>query len=96
MPEARTKNYKSDLPETETRLKEILSDQTAVVFAVVDVRLEKLAKRCPEKFNQLTTTLDKFLKSLTDFEEEEESKFLNEESRARKAVIREKLGVSLD
>lgn len=30
----------------------------------------KLEKRWLEKFNQLTTTLDKFLKRFTDFEEE--------------------------
>jgi hypothetical protein len=44
--------------------------------------------------NQLITTLDKFLERLTDFEEE--FKFLKEDLKRVKAVIREKLGVSLD
>ncbi len=56
--------------------------------------MEKLEKRWPEKFNQLTTTLDKFLKRFTDFEEE--FKFLTEDLKRVKAVTRDKLGVSLD
>jgi len=56
--------------------------------------MEKLEKRWLEKFNQLTTTLDKILKRLTDFEEE--FKFLKEDLKRVKAVIRDKLGVSLD
>ena len=56
--------------------------------------MEKLEKRWLEKFNQLTTTLDKILKRLTAFEEE--FKFLKEDLKRVKAVIRDKLGVSLD
>jgi hypothetical protein len=56
--------------------------------------MEKLEKRWPEKFNQLTTTLDKFLKRFTDFEEG--LKFLTEDLKRVKAVTRDKLGVSLD
>ena len=56
--------------------------------------MEELEKRWLEKFNQLTTTLDKFLKRITDFEEE--FKFLKEDFKRVKAVIRDKLDVSLD
>ena len=49
--------------------------------------MEKLEKRWLEKFNKLTTTLDKFLKRLTT---------LKEDLKRVKAVIRDKLGVSLD
>jgi hypothetical protein len=42
----------------------------------------KLEKRWLERFNQLTTTLDKFLKRFTDFEEE--FKFLKETSSAQR------------
>ena len=56
--------------------------------------MEKLEKRWFEEFNQLTTTLDKFLKRLTDFAEE--FKFLKEDLKRVKAVIRDKLFVSLD
>jgi len=47
-----------------------------------------------QKLDELTTTLDKFLKRVTDVEEE--FIFLKEDLRRVKAVIREKLGVSLD
>ncbi len=47
-----------------------------------------------QKLDDLTTTLDKFLKRLTDVEGE--FVFLKEDLRRVKAVIREKLGVSLD
>jgi hypothetical protein len=50
-------------------LDERLAVQELKILAGVDRRLEKLDKRWLEKFNQLTTTLDKFLKCLTDFEE---------------------------
>ena len=53
----------------------------------------KLEKRWLEKFNQLATTLDKFLKRFTDFEEE--FKF-SQDLKLVKAVTRDKLGVSLD
>lgn len=56
--------------------------------------MEKLEKRWLEKFNQLTRTLDKFLNRLTDFEGK--FKFLKEDLKRVKAVIRDKLGVSLD
>ncbi len=109
MPNPKKKNHQSDGPLSEARLEELLSGQTTVILeavyerlgvqevkilAGVDKRLEKLEKRWLEKFNQLTTTLDKFLKRLTDFEEV--FKFLKEDLKHVKAVIREKLGVSLD
>ena len=56
--------------------------------------MEKLEKRWLEKFNQLTRTLDKFVNRLTDFEGK--FKFLKEDLKRVKAVIRDKLGVSLD
>ena len=42
----------------------------------------------------LTKTLDKFLKRLTDIEEE--FTFMKEDLKRVKAVLREKLGVTLD
>jgi len=108
MPNPKKKNHQSDGPLSEARLEELLSGQTTVILeavyerlgvqevkilAGVDKRLEKLEKRWLEKFNQLTTTLDKFLKRLTDFEEV--FKFLKEDLKHVKAVIREKLGISL-
>ena len=75
-------------------IKEEFALREVKILSAVDRRLEKLEKRWLEKFNKLTTTLDKFLKRLTDFEEEFE--FLKKDLKRVKAVIREKLGVSLD
>ena len=47
-----------------------------------------------QKLNDLTTTLDKFLKRVTDVEQE--FTFMKEDLKRVKAVIRDKLGVSLD
>ncbi len=104
-----TQKHNSTQPLTEPRMEELLSAQTSVILEAVDERLaaheikivtsvdkrlEKLEKRWLEKFNQLTTTLDKFLKRLLDLEDE--LTFLKKDLNRVKAVIREKLGVSLD
>ena len=96
-------------PLTEARLEELLVDQTRVlldavdeklaaqnvaILSAVDKRLEKLEERWLEKFNKLTTTLDKFLKRMTDMEEE--FVFMKNDVNRIKAVLREKLGVALD
>ena len=47
-----------------------------------------------EKLNSLTNTLDRFLKRLTDTEEE--FVFMKHDVNRIKAVLREKLGVVLD
>lgn len=77
-----------------THLGEELTAQEVRILGAVDKRLEKLETRFMQKLNKLTTTLDKFLKRLTDFEEEFE--FLKQDLKRLKTVIREKLGVSLD
>jgi len=58
-------------------IKEELAVQEVRILAAVDKRLEKLEERFMEKLNELTTTLDKFLKRLTAVEQE--FKFLKED-----------------
>jgi len=65
-----------------------------VSIAAVDKRLEKMELRFAKSLDELTKTLDKFLKRVTDIEEE--FIFMKEDLRRVKAVLREKLGVSLD
>lgn len=48
-----------------------------------------MEQRLTEKLNELTTTLDKFLKRVTDLEEE--FTFIEEDLRRVKAVLRQKL-----
>jgi predicted Zn-dependent peptidase len=50
--------------------------------------------RFDKSLDELTKTLDKFLKRLSDIEEE--FTFMKEDLKRVKAVLREKLGVALD
>ncbi len=82
------------LEAVDQRLKEGFATQEVRILSAVEKRLEKLEVRFMKKLNELTNTLDKFLKRLADIEEE--FKFLKEDLKRVKAVIREKLGVTLD
>lgn len=107
MPKSNRKH--NSAPLTQAMLEKLLVDQTRVILnavdeklavqngkilSAVDKRLEKLEERWLEKFNKLTTTLDKFLKRMTDMEEE--FTFMKNDVSRIKAVLREKLGVSID
>ncbi len=109
MPKSHPKKNQHSGPVTETRLEELLSEQTSVILqavdehfvaqeirilAAVDKRLEKMEERFAKSLDELTRTLDKFLKRLSDIEEE--FTFMKEDLKRVKAVLREKLGVSLD
>ncbi|HMB84483.1 MAG TPA: hypothetical protein VKI40_10595 [Terriglobales bacterium] len=84
----------SRLAPQEVRSNERLESRLAAQEIRFNAKLEKLEGRFMQKLDELTTTLDKFLKRVTDVEEE--FIFLKEDLRRVKAVIREKLGVSLD
>ena len=53
-----------------------------------------MEERFTKSLNELTKTLDKFLKRMTDMEDEFE--FMKADINRMKTVIREKLGVSID
>jgi hypothetical protein len=76
------------------RIEERFSAQNIAILTAVDKRLEKLEQRFMEKLNSLTNTLDHFLKRLTDTEEE--FVFMKHDVNRIKAVLREKLGVTID
>ena len=59
-----------------------------------NIRLEKMEARFAKSLDELTKTLDKFLKRLSDIEEE--FIFMKADLNRVKAVLREKLGVVLD
>ena len=61
-------------------------------FDAVDKRIEE--QRFMEKLNSLTSTLDHFLKRLTDTEQE--FIFMKNDMKRIKAVLREKLGVAIE
>lgn len=63
-------------------------------FDAIDRRFDKLEQRFMQKLNSLTNTLDHFLKRITDMEEE--FTFMKHDVNRIKAVLREKLGVTLE
>ena len=78
---------------TGKEVEKLLSQQTVVILNAVDDNLRKMEFRINQKIDRLTTTLDKFLKRLTDIEDEFE--IMKADINRLKKVIREKLGVEL-
>jgi len=81
-------------------IKKILDDQTTVIISAVDekisrldIKISKLEIKVDKRFDQLVTTLDKFLKRLADLEDE--FAMMKLDVNRLKRVIREKLGVDL-
>ena len=62
------------------------------IVADVDKKLVAMELRINQKFDKLTTTLDKFLKRLTDLEDEFE--IMKHDISQLKKIIQEKLGVN--
>ncbi len=96
-------------PATKREIEKLLSQQADAILRAVDERLglqevaiisrmEKQFERSDRNFSirldRLMTTLDRFLKRLTDFEDEFE--ILKREVSRMKAAIRDKFGVTID
>jgi hypothetical protein len=77
-------NWRDDAPELDSRVQE----------RRFNVQLEKMEERSARRFDELTKTLDRFLKRLSDIEEE--FTFMKADLNRVKAILREKLGVVLD
>ena len=86
MPQKQSKNLIKEIEK-------LLNQQTTVILSAVDEKLKRSEERFNKKIEKLTTTLDKFLKRLTDMEDEFEVMKLD--INRLKKVIREKLGVDL-
>lgn len=84
------KNFESI---TKKELEIMLSEQTNVILNAVDGKLRNMEARFNQKLDSLMTTLDNFLKRLTDFEEE--FTIMKADIDRVKTVIKEKLGVEL-
>ncbi len=79
------------------KIEQLLSEQTAVILGAVDDRFRTVNKRLSrleQQYERLLRTLDSFLKRVTDMEEE--FTFMKEDLKRVKAILREKLGVTLD
>jgi archaellum component FlaC len=78
---------------TKKDIQELLVEQTTVILDAVDERIKALDLKFTDKFDKLTTTLDNFLKRMTDIEDEF-TMMRNDINRIKK-TIKEKLGVEL-
>lgn len=93
--------YKKTQKSSELKgVEKLLNEQTSVILSAVDAKMSKLEKRIDkleikidQRFNQLITTLDKFLKRLTNLEDE--FVMMKLDINRMKKIIREKLGVDL-
>ena len=74
-------------------VKGLLAEQTAIILDAVDQKIKSLDLSFNQKLDNLITTLDSFLKRMTDMEEEF-TMMRHDLSRVKK-VIKEKLGVDL-
>ena len=72
-------------------VKELLAEQTVVILDAVDEKIKALDLKFSQKFDNLTTTLDNFLKRMTDIEDE--FTMMKHDLNRMKKVIKEKLGV---
>jgi hypothetical protein len=99
------KPRKSIQAVTKGEMEQLLADQASMILNAVgenlsaqerrfNIRLEKMEERFANRLDELTKTLDKFLKRLSDIEEE--FTFMKADLNRVKAVLREKLGVALD
>jgi len=85
---------------TKKDIQELLSEQTTVILTAVDEKTSSLEEKIKaldlkfsEKFDKLTTTLDNFLKRMTDIEDE--FAMMRADINRVKEVIKQKLGVDL-
>jgi Zn-dependent M32 family carboxypeptidase len=86
---------------TKKEIEKLLKEQTRVILDAFDEKIlgleKKIAKleiKMERRFDQLITTLDKFLKRLTDLEDE--FTVMKAEIRKIKEVLKEKLGVEIE
>jgi predicted nucleic acid-binding Zn-ribbon protein len=86
---------------TKKEIEKLLKEQTRVILDAVDEKVSGLEKKIAKleikmerRFDQLITTLDRFLKRLTDLEDE----FTIMKAKIRKIeeVLKEKLGVEIE
>jgi restriction endonuclease S subunit len=86
---------------TKKEIEKLLKEQTRVILDAVDEKVSELEKKIAKleikmerRFDQLITTLDRFLKRLTDLEDE----FTIMKAKIRKIeeVLKEKLGVEIE
>lgn len=81
------------LVKTEARMDQKLIEMEIRLNARMDKKILEMEERMNQKFDKLTTTLDKFLKRVSDTEDEME--IMKLDIIRLKKVIKEKVGVDL-
>jgi len=93
MEQVTKKDIQELLSEHTAKIEKRLTEQTDVILTAVDEKIKALDLKFTEKFDKLTTTLDNFLKRMTDIEQE--FAMIREDIKRVKKVIKEKLGVDI-
>lgn len=75
------------------QIQELLDQQTTVILGAVDEKLSQTELRINEKIEKLTTTLNAFLKRMTDIETEFD--IMKAEINRMKKALKEKLNVEI-
>ena len=99
------KSKKSIQAVTKGEMEQLLADQASMILNAMgerlsaqekrsNIRLEKMEERFAKRLDELTKTLDRFLKRVSDIEEE--FTFMKADLNRVKDVLRKKLGVVLD
>ena len=78
---------------TKKDIQELLAEQTTVILDAVDEKIENLDTKFTGKLDKLITTLDNFLKRMTDIEDE--LTMMRNDINKIKKTIKDKLGVEL-
>jgi predicted nucleic acid-binding Zn-ribbon protein len=86
---------------TKKEIEKLLKEQTRVILGAVDEKVSGLEKKIAKleikmerRFDQLITTLDKFLKRLTDLEDE--FTIIKAKIRKIEEVLKERFGVEIE
>ncbi|MBI4837150.1 MAG: hypothetical protein HY813_01950 [Candidatus Portnoybacteria bacterium] len=87
-------DFQKDKEKILQEIETLLNQQTLVILSAVDDRLEKAKNEMRLEINNWMNTLDKFLKRLTDFNDE----FQKMKTRMDKieGILKEKLGASVE
>ena len=83
-------NFKKEILDG---VKELIAEQTVVILNAVDEKIEALDLKFSRKIDELTTTLDNFLKRMTNVEDG--FTMIKNDLNRMKKILKEKLGVEL-
>lgn len=94
LPGMAKQDFQKDKEKILQEIETLLNQQTLVILSAVDDRLEKAKNEMRLEINNWMNTLDKFLKRLTDFNDE----FQKMKTRMDKieGILKEKLGASVE